>query len=107
MKRCLFLCNSMSPFSRKKVYGGESYVNVLRVYPDDEEAYQAASTLYHNGLFQFPQAFTLNWQWLERHPDDLAALSGFAEKHLTTRRFAECAQRLTALLANPEVIPQV
>ncbi len=97
----------MSPFSRKKVYGGESYVNVLRVYPDDEEAYQAASTLYHNGLFQFPQAFTLNWQWLERHPDDLAALSGFAEKHLTTRRFAECAQRLTALLANPEVIPQV
>src|SRR5205085_10441000 len=23
MKRCLFLCNSMSPFSRKKVYGGE------------------------------------------------------------------------------------
>src|SRR5215813_9599785 len=24
MKRCLFLYNSMSPFSRKKVYGGES-----------------------------------------------------------------------------------
>src|SRR5436853_7935217 len=23
MKRCLFLYNSMSPFSRKKVYGGE------------------------------------------------------------------------------------
>jgi len=23
MKKCLFLCNSMSPFSRKKVYGGE------------------------------------------------------------------------------------
>src|SRR6266404_417405 len=23
MKSCLFLCNSMSPFSRKKVYGGE------------------------------------------------------------------------------------
>jgi hypothetical protein len=23
MKRCLFLCNSMSPFSRKKVYGDE------------------------------------------------------------------------------------
>jgi hypothetical protein len=24
MKRCLFLCNSMSPFSRKKVYGDET-----------------------------------------------------------------------------------
>src|SRR5215471_8065310 len=24
MKNCLFLCNSMSPFSRKKVYGGEA-----------------------------------------------------------------------------------
>src|SRR6266705_2054685 len=25
MKRCLFLCNSMSSFSRKKVYGGEDH----------------------------------------------------------------------------------
>jgi hypothetical protein len=31
-----------------------SYVNVLRVYPDYREAYQAASALYHNRLFQFP-----------------------------------------------------
>jgi tetratricopeptide (TPR) repeat protein len=84
-----------------------SYVNVLRLYPDDEEAYQAASALYHDRLFQFPQAFTLDQQWLERHPDDLAALSNFAEKHLTTGRFAECHQRLAALLANPEVTPQV
>jgi|RhiMetdeSRZDD1v2_1073273.scaffolds.fasta_scaffold29963_8 tetratricopeptide (TPR) repeat protein len=84
-----------------------SSVNVLRVYPDDEEAYQAASALSHNGLFQFPQAFTLNRQRLERHPDDRAALSGFAEKHLTTGRCAACAQRLAALLAHPEVIPQV
>src|SRR5262249_40262116 len=84
-----------------------SYVNVLRVYQDDEEAYQAASTLYHDRLFQFPQAFSLDQQWLERHPDDLATLSNFAEKHLTTGHFAECAQRLTTLLANPEVRPQV
>src|SRR5882724_116660 len=26
MKGCLFLCNSMSPFSRKKVYGGETAI---------------------------------------------------------------------------------
>ena len=75
--------------------------------PDDREAYPAASALYHDRLFQFPQAFTLNQQWLERHPDDLAALSDFAEKYLTTGRFAECDQRLTVLLANPEVTPQV
>jgi tetratricopeptide (TPR) repeat protein len=84
-----------------------SYVNVLRVYPDDREAYQTASYLYHERLFQFPEAFTLNQQWLERHPDDLAALSDFAEKHFTTGRFAECNQRLVALLANPDVEPQV
>jgi tetratricopeptide (TPR) repeat protein len=84
-----------------------SYVNVLRVYPDDEDAYQAASALYHDQLFQFPQAFSVNQQWLERHPDDLDALSDFAEKHLTTGRFAECAQRLTVLLANSEVTPPI
>jgi hypothetical protein len=82
-------------------------MNVLSVYPDDQEAYRAAGYLYHEKLFQFSQAFVLNQQWLERHPDDLAALSDFAEKHLTTGRFAECAQRLTALLANPAVEPQV
>ena len=62
-----------------------SYVNVLRVYQDDEEAYQAASALYHDRLFQFPQAFTLNQQWLEQHPDDLDALSAFAESAIFTR----------------------
>jgi tetratricopeptide (TPR) repeat protein len=84
-----------------------SYTNVLRVDPDDREAYQAVSALYHDVLFQFPQVFALDQQWLERHPDDLDALSNFAEKHFTTSRFAECARRLTALLANPAVPPQV
>ena len=31
MKKCLFLYNSMSPFSRKKVYGGEPANNVRTV----------------------------------------------------------------------------
>ena len=57
-----------------------SYANVLQVYPDREKAYRAASGLYHNVLFQFPEAFALNQQWLERHPDELSALSVFAEK---------------------------
>jgi hypothetical protein len=55
----------------------------------------------HEVLFQFPEAFVLNQHWLERHPDDLSALSDFAEKHFTTSRFTECAQRIGALVENP------
>jgi tetratricopeptide (TPR) repeat protein len=80
-----------------------SYVNVLQVYPDAEKAYSAASKLYHEVLFQFSEVFALNRHWLKRHPDDLSALSDFAEKHFTTSRFAECAQRIGALVENPTV----
>jgi len=80
-----------------------SYTNLLQVYPDAEEAYRTASGIYHEILFQFPEAFTLNQRWLERHPDDLSALSDFAEKHFTTSRFAECAQRIGGLVENPTV----
>jgi tetratricopeptide (TPR) repeat protein len=80
-----------------------SYTNVLQVYPDAEEAYSAASRLYHEVLFQFLEAFALNQHWLERHPDDLSALSDFAEKHFTTAHFVECAQRIGILLENPTV----
>jgi tetratricopeptide (TPR) repeat protein len=80
-----------------------SYTNVLQVYPDAEEAYNAASRLYHEILFQFPEAFALNQHWLEQHPDDLSALSDFAEKHFTTGRFTECAQRIGTLVENPTV----
>ena len=80
-----------------------SYANVLQIYPDYTEAYEAASRLYHEVLFQFPIAFALNQQWVERHPEDWSALSDFAEKHFTTGRFSECAERLATLLANPEI----
>ena len=59
--------------------------------------------IYHEVLFQFPEAFALNQHWLERHPDDLSALSDFAEKHFTTGRFTECAQRIGTLVENPTV----
>jgi tetratricopeptide (TPR) repeat protein len=80
-----------------------SYTNVLQVYPDAEKAYSTASRLYHEVLFQFPEAFALNQHWLERHPDALSALSEFAEKHFTTGRFTECAQRIGTLVENPTV----
>jgi hypothetical protein len=58
-------------------------------------------------LFQFPEAFALNQQWVDRHPEDWSALSDFAEKHFTTGRFAECAERLATLLANPGIESRV
>jgi tetratricopeptide (TPR) repeat protein len=61
-------------------HAAASYANVIRMYPDDTEAYQAASFLYHEKLFAFPEAFALNQQWLKRHPEDLAAQSDFAER---------------------------
>src|SRR4029453_11295180 len=85
----------------------DSYTNVLQLYPAHEEAYQHASWLSHEVLFAFPDAFALNQRWLERPPDDLNVLSNFAEKHFTTGRFAACAERLTALLARPDVQPGV
>jgi hypothetical protein len=84
----------------------ESYVDVLTVYPDHKDAYDTASYIYHETLFKFGQASALNKQWLERHPDDLAALSDFAEKHFTTGRFTECEQRIAPLLANLAVEPR-
>jgi len=78
-----------------------SYANVLQVYPDAEKAYRTASGIYHEVLFQFSEAFALNQHWLERHPDDLSALSDLAEKHFTTGRFTECAQRIGTLVENP------
>jgi tetratricopeptide (TPR) repeat protein len=84
-----------------------SYANVLQIYPDYTEAYEAANRLYHEVLFRFPEAFALNQQWLERHPEDWSALSTFAENHFTTGRFSECAERLATLLANPEIEPRM
>ncbi len=81
----------------------QSYANVLKVYPDYEEAYQIANNLCHEVLFNFSEAFALNQKWLERHPDDPFALCVFAFQHFTTSHFAECEKRLTALLANSDI----
>ena len=76
-----------------------SYANVLQVYPDDERAYKSAGSLYHERLFEFPQALALHQGWLERHPEDLSALSDLAETHLTAGRSATCEERIADLLA--------
>jgi hypothetical protein len=61
------------------------------------------TTVYHETLFEFPRAFMLNQQWLERNPGDLVSQSDFAVRHFTTGRFTECDQRIALLLANPTV----
>ncbi len=83
------------------------YANVLKVYPDYEQAYSTAGYLYHEVLFQFPESFALNQNWLARHNEDLSAQCDFAEKHFTTGRFLECERRVTALLSNAEIEPRV
>lgn len=82
----------------------EDWANAAANYA---EAYDTASYLYHETLFEFPQAFMLNQRWLERNPADLAGLSAFAERHFTTGRFPECEQRIALLLANPAVEPSI
>ena len=81
----------------------ESYANILILDSNNEEAYTRASGIYHDILFEFEKAFSLNQQWLARHPDDISAQADFAEKHFTTARFDECAQRINTLLTKPEV----
>jgi tetratricopeptide (TPR) repeat protein len=88
---------------RNGLGAAESYANVLTLYPDSEEAYTRASWIYHEILFKFEKAFSLNQQWLAQHPDDLSTQANFAEKHFTTAHFDECARRINALLAEPKI----
>src|SRR5581483_2318056 len=39
----------------------------------------------------------------EKHPNELSALSDFAEKHFTTGRYEQCRQRILSLLANDKL----
>ncbi|MCH7755388.1 hypothetical protein IH970_09750 [candidate division KSB1 bacterium] len=80
-----------------------SYDSVLKVYHDDQNAYQTASLIYHEVLFNYDEGFILNQNWLARHPDDQSAQLNFAEKHFTTGRFSECETRIAEILENPEV----
>lgn len=83
----------------------ESYRDVLTLYPDYNEAYQMANVVYHERLFAYPSAFELSKQWVERHPNDLAAQANFAEAHLTTGLYGEAERRLAELLKKPDLDP--
>lgn len=83
----------------------ESYRNVLTLYPDYREAYQASNAVYHEKLFAYPSAFEVTKHWLDRHPEDVSAQANFAEVHLTTGRYGEAERRLDALLKKPDLDP--
>ena len=57
-------------------------------------------------LFRYVNAYSLNQQWLEGHPDDLSALLNFAEAHLTTGRFTDAEKRFAELLARSDLDAQ-
>ncbi len=90
-------------YLRDSANSAACFTNVLKVYPDYQEAYQTASLIYHETIFNYDQAFILNQNWHERHPDDQSARLDFAEKHFTTGRFPECETRIAEILENPEV----
>ena len=78
------------------VHAAACYENVLKVYPDQ------AGFIYHEKLFRFEDAYAFNKRWVqELGHNDIASVSDFIEKHLTTGRFAE-AEKLLA-----EMLPQV
>jgi len=79
------------------------FENVLRENPDNQNAYDELAFILHENLYEYSRAFALNRNWLDRHPEDLSAQSGFAENHFTTGRFAECEKRIAVLLANPDI----
>lgn len=81
----------------------EAYTDFLTAYPNDEEAYIRAVSLYHSKLFKFDNSFLLIQQWLVQHSKDISAQADFAEGHFTMGRFVECEQRINALLNNSAV----
>jgi tetratricopeptide (TPR) repeat protein len=81
----------------------QCYVNVLQVYPRSRTAYEKADFLEHEVLFNYQLAFNLNQSWLRTNPNDLSALSEFAEKHFTTGRFGQSEQRISSLLVEEKL----
>ncbi|HEX5701855.1 MAG TPA: hypothetical protein VFX97_01395 [Pyrinomonadaceae bacterium] len=81
----------------------EAYTNVLSLDRGQREAYDKAASIYHDILFKFDKAFDLHQQWLAQHTEDISAQINYAEAHFSVGRFAECEQRVNALLTNPRV----
>ncbi|MGH9831669.1 MAG: tetratricopeptide repeat protein [Blastocatellia bacterium] len=84
-------------------HAAECYANILKANSRNTHGFQRASSLYQETLFRFSEAFELREHWLETHPEELAVAAAFAESHFTTSRFSKCQERITVLLARPEL----
>jgi tetratricopeptide (TPR) repeat protein len=83
----------------------DAYAGILQRDPDYEEAYRRLTSIYHDIMFTFQEAFEVNRAWAARHPGDTSAPADFVEKHFTTGRFAEFEQQLKAVLGKPGIQP--
>ncbi|HEX5701854.1 MAG TPA: hypothetical protein VFX97_01390 [Pyrinomonadaceae bacterium] len=81
----------------------EAFANVLTVDTGNKAVFGEASRLYHEVLFDFDKAFLLNQNWLANHPLDILVQADFAEAHFSIGRFADCRDRINALLAHPDL----
>ncbi|MEP7339742.1 MAG: hypothetical protein ABI977_18535 [Acidobacteriota bacterium] len=81
----------------------ECYASALTLNLGYEQGFQRATGLYHETLFKFSDAFELRRHWLEANHNDLSVLPAFAENYFSTGRFADCQERIVALLAKPEI----
>ena len=82
----------------------ECYVNVLKLYPRDETAYQHVGFILHEYLFQFERAYNWYFIWVnDMGNDDLLSLSNLVENNFTTGRFGNAEVLLSQIL--PDIKP--
>ncbi|MFH2043768.1 MAG: tetratricopeptide repeat protein [Pseudomonadota bacterium] len=75
------------------------YSKVLKVYRKDYTAYERASYLYHERLFQFDKAYGLSFYWIVKLENvNTSSLSQFIETHFTTARFEKAEEILEEVL---------
>jgi tetratricopeptide (TPR) repeat protein len=81
----------------------ESLQNVLLEFTNDSQAHAELGWIYHDRLFDFQAAFTLESNWIAKHPGDVLTRENLAEAVFTLGRFGDAETQLTELLANSNV----
>jgi len=78
------------------------YVNVLKVEPENQLAYQSAVELSQKVVFDFPLALKLNQEWIKAHPNDLREKVKLVEKYFTTAQFTTCREAIREFKASKD-----
>ena len=80
-----------------------AYDAVLDFEPSYTDVSARLESLYHDELFVFDRAFTLNERRAALLPNDFSAQADLAEKHLTTGQFADASRRTSRLIEDTSV----